>query len=126
MIESRTPASIGAVLYISFPKSQAGTTYEIHKVSDGPGFVTEETEVIVNYLGQFDQSLGPFQLAPERFGAYRSPASRRSHPLIVNAYVAQGQLHVDWAYSRELHEDDTITALADTFRRAASEAARSR
>ena len=49
MIESRTPASNGAVLYVSFPKSQAGTTYEIHKVSDGPGIVTDETEVILNY-----------------------------------------------------------------------------
>ena len=49
MIESRTPASIGAVLYIAFPKSQAGTTYEIHKISDGPGIVTEDTEVVLNY-----------------------------------------------------------------------------
>jgi transitional endoplasmic reticulum ATPase len=49
LVESRTPASIGAVLYIPFPNSHAGTTYEVHKVSDGPGYVDEATEVIVNY-----------------------------------------------------------------------------
>lgn len=46
---SRTPASIGAVLYVPFPGSHAGTTYEIHKVSDGPGIVDESTEIVVNY-----------------------------------------------------------------------------
>src|SRR5215467_9882062 len=34
---SRTPASIGAVLYVPFPGSHAGTTYEIQNVSDSPG-----------------------------------------------------------------------------------------
>src|ERR1035437_8409293 len=29
LVQSQTPASIGAVLYIPFPNSQAGTTYEI-------------------------------------------------------------------------------------------------
>jgi transitional endoplasmic reticulum ATPase len=46
---SRTPASVGAVLYVPFPGSHAGTTYEVHKVSDGPGVVDESTEVVLNY-----------------------------------------------------------------------------
>jgi transitional endoplasmic reticulum ATPase len=46
---SRTPASIGAVLYVPFPGSHAGTTYQVHKVSDEPGIVDENTEVILNY-----------------------------------------------------------------------------
>jgi len=46
---SRTPASVGAVLYVPFPGSHAGTTYEVHKVSDGPGIVDEATEVVLNY-----------------------------------------------------------------------------
>src|SRR5262244_2877461 len=29
---ARTPASIGAVLYVPFPNSHAGTTYQVHKV----------------------------------------------------------------------------------------------
>ncbi len=49
LVESRTPASVGAVLYIPFPNSHAGTTYEVHQVSEGPGYVAEETEIVLNY-----------------------------------------------------------------------------
>ncbi len=49
LVASRTPASQGAVLYIPFPNSHAGTTYEVHKTPDGPGLVTEETEVVLHY-----------------------------------------------------------------------------
>jgi transitional endoplasmic reticulum ATPase len=49
LVENRTPASNGAVVYVPFPNSHAGTTYEIGKVSDGPGYVDETTEVILNY-----------------------------------------------------------------------------
>jgi transitional endoplasmic reticulum ATPase len=46
---SSTPASIGAVLYVPFPGSHAGTTYQVHKVSDAPGIVDENTEVTLHY-----------------------------------------------------------------------------
>jgi transitional endoplasmic reticulum ATPase len=49
LVASRTPASIGAVLYIAFPHSHAGTTYEIHKVADAAGVIDETTEVVLNY-----------------------------------------------------------------------------
>jgi transitional endoplasmic reticulum ATPase len=49
LVESRAPASTGAVLYIPFPNSHAGTTYEIHKVADRPGIVDEATEVVLDY-----------------------------------------------------------------------------
>jgi transitional endoplasmic reticulum ATPase len=49
LVASRTPASVGAVLYVPFAKSHAGTTYEVQKVSDGPGVVDETTEVVLNY-----------------------------------------------------------------------------
>jgi transitional endoplasmic reticulum ATPase len=49
LVASKTPASIGAVLYIPFPSSHAGTTYEIHKVADGLGVIDEGTEVVLNY-----------------------------------------------------------------------------
>jgi transitional endoplasmic reticulum ATPase len=49
LVENRTPASNGAVVYVPFPNSHAGTTYEIGKVSDAPGYVDETTEVILNY-----------------------------------------------------------------------------
>jgi transitional endoplasmic reticulum ATPase len=52
MVENRSPVSIGAVLYIPFPNSYAGTTYEVHAVTDGPGVVDESTEVVINYHDQ--------------------------------------------------------------------------
>ena len=47
LMEARTPASRGAVLYIPFPRSHAGTTYEVHQIADGPGHVDESTEVVL-------------------------------------------------------------------------------
>ena len=49
MVEGRTPASVGAVVYIPFIGSQAGTTYEVHAVPDGTGYVDESTEVVLHY-----------------------------------------------------------------------------
>jgi transitional endoplasmic reticulum ATPase len=49
LVAARTPASIGAVLYVPFPDSHAGTTYQVHKVSDAAGVVDESTEVVLNY-----------------------------------------------------------------------------
>jgi transitional endoplasmic reticulum ATPase len=48
LVGSRAPASVGAVFYIPFPNSHAGTTYAVHKL-DGPGVIDETTEVILNY-----------------------------------------------------------------------------
>jgi transitional endoplasmic reticulum ATPase len=49
MVKSRTPVSVGAVLYIPFPGSQAGTTYEVLRLPDGPGYVTAESDVALQY-----------------------------------------------------------------------------
>ena len=48
MVEGRTPASTGAVLYIPFVDSPAGTTYEIHNVSESAGTVDASTEVVLH------------------------------------------------------------------------------
>jgi transitional endoplasmic reticulum ATPase len=49
LVANQTPASVGAVLYVPFAGSHAGTTYEVQKVADGPGIVDESTEVVLNY-----------------------------------------------------------------------------
>ena len=49
LIESRTPLSVGAVLYAQFPNSQAGTTYEVHVLADGESYVDESTEISFHY-----------------------------------------------------------------------------
>jgi transitional endoplasmic reticulum ATPase len=49
LAESRTPLSVGAVLYITFPNSQAGTTYEVYRLPDGSGVANDATEVVLHY-----------------------------------------------------------------------------
>ena len=49
LVENQTPVSVGTVLYIQFPNSQAGTTYEVHGLPEGIGFVGEETEINLHY-----------------------------------------------------------------------------
>ena len=49
LVANQTPVSLGAVLYIPFADSQAGTTYEVHGLPDGPGYVGEETEIRLHY-----------------------------------------------------------------------------
>ncbi len=49
LVESRTPVSRDAVVYIPFPGSAGGTTYQVHAVDGGPGIVTEETDVVLHY-----------------------------------------------------------------------------
>lgn len=49
LIEARTPVGTGSILYIPFPKSSAGITYECRILRGAPGVVTEETEVTIDY-----------------------------------------------------------------------------
>jgi transitional endoplasmic reticulum ATPase len=49
LVESRTPVSARAIVYIPFPNSHAGTTYEIHDGADVEGYVTEDTEINLHY-----------------------------------------------------------------------------
>lgn len=49
LVAHETPVSVGAVLYIPFSGSVAGTTYTVHRVDPGYGVVTEATEVELHY-----------------------------------------------------------------------------
>jgi transitional endoplasmic reticulum ATPase len=49
LVAHQTPVSVGAVLYIPFPGSVAGTTYTVHRVDAGYGVVTDATEVQLHY-----------------------------------------------------------------------------
>jgi transitional endoplasmic reticulum ATPase len=49
MLNGRTPVSLGTVVHINFPGSQAGTTYQVHKLPDGEGIVGPDTEVKLHY-----------------------------------------------------------------------------
>jgi amino acid adenylation domain-containing protein/non-ribosomal peptide synthase protein (TIGR01720 family) len=68
-----------------------------------------------NYLGQFDQILNPdsdFQIAQESAGADISLQSQRQHLLDVNGLIVGGELQLNWTYSENLYDRQTIDQLA--------------
>ena len=82
---------------------------------------TPRPVVCFNYLGQVDQSFrsdGSWRTAPEEVGLNQDPAGRRPYELEVVALVADGQLHVRFVYSSELHDEATIRRLAAVYREA--------
>ncbi|HEX7242949.1 MAG TPA: amino acid adenylation domain-containing protein, partial [Longimicrobiaceae bacterium] len=77
-------------------------------------------QVAFNYLGRIDEGAGdggeaPFTLAREGVGASESPEGRPAHPLVFNARVAGGRLHVSLAFSEAVHRRPTAERLADAF-----------
>ena len=74
-----------------------------------------EPEVSFLYLGQFDQAFAPealFAPAFEPCGPFHDPQGPRAHLLEVNCLVTQGVLRMAWGYSRALHDEATVAALA--------------
>jgi hypothetical protein len=45
----------------------------------------------------------------------RNPEGLRPHLIDINAIVVEGELRVDWLYSSNLHQEETITKWADEF-----------
>ncbi|HEX6289539.1 MAG TPA: condensation domain-containing protein, partial [Herpetosiphonaceae bacterium] len=75
-------------------------------------------EIAFNYLGQLDPPLADDDLlmpAPEQPGETISGHSRRMHLLEVSGFVAVGQLHMRWSYSRAIHHQATIERLAERY-----------
>jgi len=71
-----------------------------------------------NYLGRVDQWLGGsrlWRLAQPLCPAMRAPDTRRTHLLDLTALVDQGQLHIEWRYAPQVHEQALIGALAQQF-----------
>jgi transitional endoplasmic reticulum ATPase len=44
-----TVVSRDAVLYLPFPGTNSGTTYQVVSVDDGPGYVTQDTQIVLHY-----------------------------------------------------------------------------
>lgn len=76
------------------------------------------TEVIFNYLGQFDQTFDDTQLfgsAPEATGPTEAETTPLTHLLNISGFISEGQLVVNWLFSPDHHETSTIAWLADMF-----------
>ncbi|WP_229547355.1 non-ribosomal peptide synthetase [Nostoc sp. CHAB 5836] len=71
-------------------------------------------EISFNYLGQFDQGQG-LELAPESKGSNHSLKGDRTHLLDITARVIEGQLQVNWSYSRHIHQNSTVELLAQKY-----------
>src|SRR6266851_3182350 len=76
-------------------------------------------DIVFNYLGQFDQTLGGknWQIASEFSSADRSSTSARFHLLEVNSHIGNRCLHVVWNYSSVHHRPQSIERLAAQFRK---------
>ena len=74
-------------------------------------------DVLFNYLGQLERMIPPSTLfgLSQRLTDSISPRNKRSHRLNINAYVSMDQLHVEWVYSTELYQADTIRKLAAAY-----------
>lgn len=80
-----------------------------------------QPELSFNYLGQFDQTFGSaglFSDSAEPHGGCRSPNGERAHRIEVCGAIRNGQLQLNWTYSKNLHRSVTIRHLANQHLRA--------
>jgi non-ribosomal peptide synthase protein (TIGR01720 family) len=72
------------------------------------------TRIRFNYLGQFDQSFANSQLfrpSDQSSGIDRCPQNLRSTEIEITAWILDGQINVQWAYSQDRHRTSTIATL---------------
>lgn len=77
-----------------------------------------QPEISFNYLGQFHNSIfndSIFQMAEEYYGEPVAPENLRRHKLSIVVVVVDGELRMDWNYSKNQYDESTIARLAETF-----------
>ncbi|WP_370949850.1 amino acid adenylation domain-containing protein [Amycolatopsis sp. cg5] len=80
------------------------------------GIEGPKPQVAFNYLGRMDNSIDGALYAgrcPDPGGSERVPHQVRQHLIEINSVVLDGRLELRWAYSAEVHHEDTIIRLAD-------------
>ncbi|WP_344977624.1 condensation domain-containing protein, partial [Salinactinospora qingdaonensis] len=74
----------------------------------------EPAQISFNYLGQFDGSMaGSFADASGKAGPDWHPANQRPYLIDIVSHIQDGQLHMQWTYSKAAFPDDTIRQIAD-------------
>ncbi|QLE48410.1 amino acid adenylation domain-containing protein [Nostoc sp. C057] len=77
-----------------------------------------QAEISFNYLGQFAQVVNTsslMQIANEPSGNSQSLQGQRHCLLDINAIVINEQLQIDWTYSSNIHQLETIENVAQEF-----------
>jgi non-ribosomal peptide synthase protein (TIGR01720 family) len=81
-----------------------------------------KAEISFNYFEQLDLGSSEqllFQLDPANsIEVVRNPQGNRTHLLEISAYLVSGQLQVEWIYSENLHQQETIERLAKALMQA--------
>ncbi|MBW4429031.1 MAG: amino acid adenylation domain-containing protein [Nostoc desertorum CM1-VF14] len=74
-------------------------------------------QVSFNYLGQFDQVLKASEVLglAKEFKSEQSLLNQRSHLLGISGFIRAGKLEMTWAYSKKIHQRNTIETLASEF-----------
>lgn len=68
-------------------------------------------EVLFNFLGRFDDP-GRFRMLPGPTGA-RAPDEPRAHPVLIEAKILGGELHVEWSWDGKRFVREDVEAAAD-------------
>lgn len=77
-----------------------------------------QAEVRFNYLGQVDRALldsAMFKVAPLPTGPAQSPRAARGYLLNIIASVTGGELRLEWTYSENIHQEETVAHLAQNY-----------
>ncbi|MGN8278204.1 non-ribosomal peptide synthase/polyketide synthase [Pseudomonas sp. SMN5] len=77
-----------------------------------------EARITFNYLGQFDQSFDEqalFVPSEEGSGAGHGDDVPLSNWLTINGRVFNGELSLDWTFSRDVFDEATLQQLADAY-----------
>jgi amino acid adenylation domain-containing protein/non-ribosomal peptide synthase protein (TIGR01720 family) len=115
-----SPAQLAAVKEQLRRIPNAGLGYGVLRYLRGGGgrqLAGRRSEVVWNYLGQLDATLGPGALLRPAGspGAERSARQQRPYLLEITASVLDGRLRTSWVYSENRHRRATLERLAQSF-----------
>ncbi len=77
-----------------------------------------QAQVRFNYLGQTDRAMSHaslFRPCAGATGPSQSPAAERGYLLNIIGAVTGGELRLEWTYSKNIHNRETIARLAETY-----------
>ncbi|BAZ03056.1 amino acid adenylation domain-containing protein (plasmid) [Tolypothrix tenuis PCC 7101] len=80
----------------------------------------QKPDISFNYLGQTDsigKNNGLFNISNVPLGTGLFAQQQRPHILEINARIQNEQLEIDWSYSRNIHYQESIQAIAESYQR---------